>query len=161
MDLDKIRNGEIKNLCGANLRGVNLCGANLRGADLYKANLRGADLCGADLREANLREANLYKANLCGVNLREADLCGVNLYKANLRGANLRGADLDFASFPLWCGGLGLKVDDRLVAQLLYHIASFDTTEVKNEALIILLKSSAFNEAKNIFIQYRDDLKQL
>ena len=91
--------GEQANLCGANLRGANLRVADLRGADLYDANLRDADLRGA---------------NLCG-----ADLCG-----ANLRGANLCGADLDYASWPLWCGSLHARIDDRQAKQLLYHVLS-------------------------------------
>lgn len=41
---------------------------------------------------------------------------------ANLRGANLRGADLDFSCWPLWCGSLGVHIDDKLAIQLLYHL---------------------------------------
>ncbi len=66
-------------------------------ADLHGANLRGADLRGANLRGANLRDANL----------RNADLCGTNL---------------DYVSFPLWCGSLGVHIDDRQTIQLLFHL---------------------------------------
>jgi len=86
----------------ANLRGADLCGADLCGANLCDANLRGADLCGADLRDANLRGADL-----CGADLRDANLCG---------------ADLDFSCLPLWCGSLGIHIDDRLAVQILYHL---------------------------------------
>ena len=79
-----------------------------------RANLRGADLYGADLRGANLRGADLYGADLRGANLRGA----------NLRGADLYGADLDFSCWPLWCGGLGVKIDDRIARQLIYHVCS-------------------------------------
>ena len=57
------------------------------------------------------------RANLCGANLRGANLCGANLY-----GADLYGADLDFSAFPLWCGGLGVHIDDKQAIQLLYHL---------------------------------------
>lgn len=35
-----------------------------------------------------------------------------------------QGADLDFSCWPLWCGSLRAKADDRLVIQLLYHTLS-------------------------------------
>lgn len=48
-----------------------------------------------------------------------ADLSG-----ADLRDADLYGADLDFSCWPLWCGGLGIKIDDRIARQLIYHVCS-------------------------------------
>ena len=48
-----------------------------------------------------------------------ADLNG-----ADLRGANLRDADLDFSCWPLWCGSLHVKIDDRIAHQLIYHVCS-------------------------------------
>ena len=60
-----------------------------------------------DLRDADLSSADLSSANLSG---------------ADLRGANLSGADLDYAAWPLWCGSLQVALDERLQAQLLYHV---------------------------------------
>ena len=77
-------------------------------------NLRDADLSGADLSGADLSSANLSDANLSSADLRYTDL----------RDADLRGANLDFASWPLWCGSLKAKTDDRINAQLLYHVIS-------------------------------------
>ena len=34
----------------------------------------------------------------------------------------MRGADLDHSCFPLWCGSLGVHIDDRQAVQLLYHL---------------------------------------
>ena len=90
---------------------ANLTRANLRGADLSCADLRGADLSCADLSDADLSDA---------------DLSDANLRDANLRDANLRGADLDFGAWPLWCGGLNVKTDRRLMAQLAYHFCAQD-----------------------------------
>ena len=73
-----------------------------------------AYLCSANLCDANLRGAYLCGANLCDANLRGADL----------RGAYLRGAYLDYACWPLWCGSLKARIDDRQVKQLLYHVLS-------------------------------------
>ena len=43
-------------------------------------------------------------------------LCGADLHSADLRGANL-----DYASWPLRCGSLDVKIDARIAAQLVYH----------------------------------------
>ncbi len=120
----------------ADLRYANLRGADLESADLRYANLGRADLESADLRYANLGRANLRGANLRGADLESADLRYANLGRANLRGANLRGvklksanlggADIDYSSWPLWCGSLGVKVDKRIAAQLAYHFCRLD-----------------------------------
>ena len=109
------------NLCGADLRGADLCGADLRDADLC-----GADLCGANLRHANLRDANLRDADLCHADLRDANLRHANLRDADLRDADLCGADIDYACWPLWCGGLHVKIDKRIACQLAYHFCAQD-----------------------------------
>lgn len=70
-------------------------------ADLRRADLHGLKLCYADLRYTNLRLANLLRTDL--------------------RGADVRGADFDFSVLPLWCGGLNMKVDNKLQYQILYH----------------------------------------
>ncbi|MBQ8396664.1 MAG: pentapeptide repeat-containing protein [Clostridia bacterium] len=75
--------------------------ANLRGADLRYADLRDTDLRGAVLCDAVLRGADLRGANLC-----DADLCD---------------ADLDYSCWPIWCGSLGVHIDERIALQLLYH----------------------------------------
>lgn len=58
--------------------------------------------------------------------LRRADLRGANLSGADLRRADLRGADLDFSCWPLWCGGLVVKVCKRIAVQLAYHFCKLD-----------------------------------
>ena len=62
----------------------------------------------------------LHKMWLWGdANGKRADLRDANLY-----GANLRGANLDFSCWPLWCGSLHVKIDDRIAHQLIYHVCS-------------------------------------
>ena len=63
-------------------------------------------------------------ANLRGANLRGANLSGADLNGADLYGADLYGADLDFSCWPLWCGSLHVKIDDRIAHQLIYHVCS-------------------------------------
>ena len=76
----------------------------------------------ANLRYANLRYADLRHANLRYADLRHADLQGADLQHAELQGVDLQGADLDFSCLPLWCGGLGFKIDDKQAKQLMYHV---------------------------------------
>ena len=114
-------------LSRADLYGANLFGANLSKSFLFGADLSGANLSGANLSRANLSRANLYRAYLYEADLSEADLSGAylyraNLYRADLCGADLCGANLDFSCWPLWCGSLGVNLDSRLKAQLLYHV---------------------------------------
>ena len=73
-----------------------------------------------DGKEGGIK-ADLRGADLRGANLRYADLRG-----ADLRDASLRGADLDFSCFPIWCGGLHIKTDRRIMAQLAYHFCAQD-----------------------------------
>jgi len=117
---------------GISLACADLTYADLRTADLRNANLECAVLTGADLRGANLSNANLSNAdltyadftgaNLSNADLRYADLRGANLRGTILRGTNLRNANLDFSVWPLWCGSLGVKADDKLVGQLAFHL---------------------------------------
>ena len=64
-----------------------------------------------------------------------------NLRGADLRGADLRGADLDFSCWPLWCGSLHVKIDDRIAHQLIYHVCSaiISSPEVSDRIKNIML----------------------
>lgn len=108
-------------LYGADLSGARLCRVDLRDATLRCANLRSASLFDANLKNASLQDSDLRDTYLTNTNLEHADLYGVNLGGACLSGAYLRGADLDYATYPLWCGSLDMKIDKRIAAQLLYH----------------------------------------
>lgn len=54
----------------------------------------------------------------------QANLRGANLRGAYLQGADLREADIDFACWPLWCGGLHVQTDARIMRQLAYHFCA-------------------------------------
>ena len=106
-----------------------------------------------DLRGANLSEANLSGADLRGANLRGADLRG-----ATLRGADLSEANLDFSCFPLWCGGLHLKIDKRQACQLAYHLCSMqcDDEEYLKMRNSILTFANQFHRADECGILTED-----
>lgn len=136
------KNFKICNLSGLNLRDANLCDANLRGADLRHADLRDAYLRRADLRHAGLRRADLCDANLCG--------------------ANLCGADIDYACWPLWCGGLHVKIDKRIACQLAYHFCAQDCDDPEYIAArnAILSFANQFHRAAECgFIELLDQQK--
>ena len=120
----------------------------------------------ADLSEANLRRANLRRANLSGADLRRADLRRANLSGADLRRADLRRADLseadlseanlDFSVLPLWCGSLNVKVDDRIVRQLLYHVIRIAQVSSLSQELKDALLSKALIKQANLFHRATD-----
>lgn len=71
--------------------------------------------------------------------------------RANLRGADLYGADLDFSCWPLWCGGLGVKIDDRIARQLIYHVCSaiISSPEVSDSIKDVMLSQPVLDLANN------------
>lgn len=137
------------------LKNANLKSANLRDADLKSANLKGANLKGADLGYADLNGADLRGANLSYTDLRGADLRGADLKNADLRGADLRDADLrnaniDFCSFPIWCGSIGIRLCDRLKAQLLYHALINTELATQEQKKFIKKNFHRYNEVKKL-----------
>jgi len=72
----------------------------------------------------------------------------LDLQYANLRGADLRDADLDFSCFPLWCGALNFKIDEKQAKQLMYHVinlmqySNLDTKKIFKKATYKWLKDS-------------------
>ena len=130
-------------------------GTDGESADLCGADLHGADLCGADLRDANLCGADLRDADLCGADLRDADLCG-----ADLCGADLCGANLDFSCWPLWCGSKNVKADDRLIAQLIFHVTRLDISCCSGgvREAVEHIRAMAVSD---LFCEYRSDVSKI
>lgn len=101
-----------ENLSGLDLRCLNFTDVNMQGSDLSGTNLRGSVLTISDLRGTDFR--------------------GANLRNADLRGAIMDGAimddetDIDYACWPLWCGGLHVKIAKRQACQLAYHFCNQD-----------------------------------
>ena len=128
----------------------------LRGEGGERANLREADLSEANLREADLRGADLSEADLRG-----ADLRGASLIWANLSGADLSGANLDTSSgIPFHCGGTGFKGDDRLFAQMLFHLTrgNWDGCSGGVKEAIEAIRAMAVTD---LFCEYRNDVRPL
>lgn len=138
------------------------------GASLEEASLRGANLRGVNLRRVNLRRAYLNGAYLNGADLRGANLAGANLNDASLNGASLNGVNLDgaifdFSVWPLHCGSFYAKADDRLVAQLICHVARLDVSNCSDkvsQALKDVFTSEAGKYLMNLFCEYRYDVNK-
>jgi hypothetical protein len=64
--------------------------------------------------------------------------------KANLGRADLSGANLDFSCWPLWCGTKGVKVDMKIVRQLLAHVAVLDC----DDPIFKEIREAILSEAK-------------
>lgn len=50
--------------------------------------------------------------------------CKKAILDYDLSGADLSDADIDYACWPMWCGGLRVKTDKRIACQLAYHLCS-------------------------------------
>ena len=101
-------------------------------------------------------------ANLAGANLEGADLEGAIMRGANLEGANLEeailwGANLDFACWPLWCGGTRAKLDTRGSLQLIYHAFNQDHLDPEIRAALEPLRPFA----QRFIDEYRHDATPL
>lgn len=46
--------------------------------------------------------------------------------RADFSNADLMNTDFDYSAFPLWCGTKDMKVDIKLIYQLLAHICALD-----------------------------------
>ena len=74
-----------------------------------------------------------------------------NLEGANLRGANLERVNIDFSCWPLWCGTKNVRVDIKIIRQLLAHVCCLDNTskeykEIKKLILPFAKKSHRAEE---------------
>ena len=87
-----------------------------------------------------------------GADLQGANLMGADLQGADLRGADLRGADLDFSAWPLWCGSKHVKVDIKLIRQLIGHICVMDcdNKEAKELQSSVLEFAKKGHRARNL-----------
>jgi hypothetical protein len=117
-------------------------------------------LTDADLRGAALTDAVLTDADLRGAVLTDAVLIDADLKGAVLTDADLRGAVLDFSSVPLRCGFTRMKVCNRFVAQLAYHLTRQDHTACSDEVReeIERIKKGPLG---NLFLNYRNDLEAI
>lgn len=76
--------------------------------------------------------------------------------RADLSEADLSEANLDFSVLPLWCGSLNVKVDDRIVRQLLYHVIRIAQVSSLSQELKDALLSKALIKQANLFHRATD-----
>ena len=104
--------------------------------------------------------ADLSNADLSNADLRYADLRYADLSYADLSNANLRYADLDFSCWPLWCGSKNVKADDRLVAQLIFHVTRLDISCCSG-GVREAVKHIRAMAVSDLFCEYRSDVSKI
>ena len=138
--LEDYSKGEYANLSYQNLSGLNLSHRNLTDANCIGTNFTDAYLKGAIITGADLRCANFTRA----------DLRSVISTRAHLDDAIFDGTNMDYSSFPLWCGSFGIKADDQLVAQLIYHVMRLEYTG-NDPKIKRLMKLKTLKDVANCF----------
>lgn len=80
-----------------------------------------------------------------------------DLRNVDLVGANLLEAVLDYSGWPLCCGSRNVKIDDRLVAQLLWHVTRLDVSGCSGgvREAVEHIRSMAISD---LFCEYRSDI---
>ena len=92
----------------------------------------------------------------------EVDSVHANLRRANLRDADLSYADLDFSVLPLWCGGLGFKIDEKQAKQLMYHVINLMQYSDIDTSKIIKKKMYEWLEDSHVVTEHRlPELKEM
>ena len=112
---------------------------NLRELVLHAVNT------GVSLNYASLDRASLDDASLDGASLDYA-----SLNRASLDGASLNGASLDYSAWPLWCGSLTARVDNRIAAQLLFHAFAVARINPTEEQLTFIRNFYRFDECGGV-----------
>ena len=92
-----------------------------QGVSFAQANLRDINLNDLDLRGGNFKGADFRSSDLSHTDFRDANLRNAEFHGANMHGMDIRGAGIDFASWPLWCGSVGLIIDEEQAKQFLSH----------------------------------------
>lgn len=134
-------------LAEANLECSYCHGSDFKSSIFNQANLSSADFSNSNFHSASLQGAILNKANFSYADLRCVSLNNVELYGANLYKANLDGADISYSSFPLWCGGLNVRIDENIAQQLAYHFCSMECN------------SPEFIKLRNLMVDFANKFK--
>ena len=122
---------------------------NLRELVLHAVNT-GVSLNYASLDRASLDDASLDGASLDYASLNYASLDYASLNRASLDGASLNGASLDYSAWPLWCGSLTARVDNRIAAQLLFHAFAVARINPTEEQLTFIRNFYRFDECGGV-----------
>ena len=78
---------------------------------------------------------------------------------ADLRDADLSGALLDFACWPLSCESVGVKVGDRILFQLLWHVGKLNGENLSQMGRDTLAHIRAMAASDVFSDEYRTELK--
>lgn len=107
-----------------------------------------------------MRKLSKEKLDILQCHLEWVHFMGEKGKRADLRDADLRGACLDDSCWPLWCGATDVKIDDRIVAQLLFHLTRLDDSVCSSGVREAMshIRSMAIAD---LFCEYRNDVPKL
>jgi len=108
------------------LRNTSFHGMSLRDLDFSGMDLFKTCFDSAKLDNVTFAYTDLSYCRFLGAQLKNVDFSNANLVGAAFVDASFENCNLDFSTFPLFCGGLGWKVDARIVRQLAYHLCSME-----------------------------------
>ena len=105
-----------------------------------------------------MRELTKEEIEVLQRHARYIETCGEDGSRANLSRADLREANLDFSCWPLWCGSKDVQADDRLVAQLIFHVTRLDVSQCSGGVREAMehIRSMAVSD---LFCEYRGDVQ--
>lgn len=107
-----------------NLLHVDFDNAIVSDVDFTRAKLHCARFVGTIALRTNFRQVECDHTTFEGANLTGANFCSASMKHVNLSEAVVYGTNIDFSSWPMWCGGVSVKIDRRLAAQFAYHFCS-------------------------------------
>lgn len=157
----KLRNGTFQNLVITHSQSHHTYfdGSTFTKCRLFNNDFECADIADCIFQNTVLSRNNFHKALFFNTKLVKCEFPNNNLLKADLEGVQLMETPFDLSTFPLWCGSFGMKPDDRLVAQLIYHVMRFGTDNMSDAVKKQLAEIRGMPIAKIFPEKYRNDIE--
>jgi len=145
------------------LRDSNLSGSILTNSVFYRTDISWVNMKCVSGTNVTFNQSNLGWSDFSGADLknsifRNSRLTGVNFINVKLNGTRLYNNDIDFSCFPLFCGSLDIKCDEKLFQQLAYHLCRLivDNDEIKQCQKALIDVANKFHRAIECGIIDRD-----
>lgn len=147
------------------LSDCNLHWADLQGAEIHNCRIGNCNCNTIDLSYSEIcngtyvNKCDFRKADLTCAKMKDCEFFDCTMNRARFGNTDALNTIFDLSSFPLWCGTLHIKTDDRLPAQLLYHLARLNTENMSGgmKETIEQIRQMA---ASDLFCEYRNDLEE-
>lgn len=139
--------------------------ANLQGAKIHNCHIENCNCNAIDLDNSEIcngtyvSKCDFKKADFFYAKMKDCEFFDCTMNRAAFGNTDVLNTIFDLSGFPLWCGTLHIKADDRLPAQLLYHLARLNTENMSGgmKETIEHIRQMA---ASDLFCEYRNDLEE-